>query len=130
MMPRCIRLPLLTLATAIYLGTGGVGGVLAGQWGRADIPVVINEFVASNSNTAMDPQGQYDDWIEIHNYGAVIVNELVAHSHAEATDWIELYNTTDAAIDVGGWFLSDSNDNPFKYEIAAGTVIGPAEYLV
>ena len=59
-----------------------------------------------------------------------MINEVLAHSHAGAPDWIELYNTTDTAIDIGGWFLSDSNDNFFKYEIPDGTRIGPKGYLV
>ena len=29
--------------------------------------VVINEFMASNGETLADPQGEYDDWIELHN---------------------------------------------------------------
>jgi hypothetical protein len=62
--------------------------------------------------------------------GAVVINEVLAHSHAEASDWIELYNTTSTTIDIGGWFLSDSNDNLFKYEIASGTTIGSNSYLV
>ena len=36
-----------------------------------EIPVtlVINEFMASNNSTIADSQGEYDDWIEIYNYG-------------------------------------------------------------
>ena len=37
---------------------------------------------------------------------------------------------SDTAIDIGGWFISDSNDNFFKYEIANGTTIGPDRYFV
>jgi hypothetical protein len=59
-----------------------------------------------------------------------VFNEVLAHSHADASDWIELYNTTEAAIDIGGWFISDGNDNLFKYEIAGETTIGPNGYLV
>ncbi|MHC4438014.1 MAG: lamin tail domain-containing protein, partial [Planctomycetota bacterium] len=73
--------------------------------------------------------GQDDSGI-IPNPGAIVINEILAHSHAEASDWIELFNTTGTAIDIGGWFLSDSNDNLFKYEIANGTTIGPNGYLV
>ena len=62
--------------------------------------------------------------------GAVVINELLAHSHDAASDWVELYNTTGDAIDIGGWFISDSEENLFKYEIAGGTVIGPDGYLV
>ena len=73
--------------------------------------------------------GQDDSGI-LPDPGAVVINEVMAHSHAEASDWIELYNTTGAAIDIGGWFLSDSNDNLAKYKIANGTTIGPNGYLV
>ncbi|MBL7186528.1 MAG: lamin tail domain-containing protein [Phycisphaerae bacterium] len=73
--------------------------------------------------------GQDDSGI-IPDPGAVVINELLAHSHDTASDWIELYNTTRDAIEVGGWFLSDSEDNLFKYQIAGGTIIGPGEYLV
>jgi len=62
--------------------------------------------------------------------GAVVINEVLAHSHAEASDWIELHNTTGTTVDIGGWFISDSNENLFKYQIAGGTTIGPNGYLV
>ncbi|MHC4208041.1 MAG: lamin tail domain-containing protein, partial [Planctomycetota bacterium] len=73
--------------------------------------------------------GQDDSGI-VPEPGAIVINEVLAHSHAEASDWIELYNTTDTTIDIGGWFLSDSNDNLFKYKITNGTKIGPNGYLV
>jgi hypothetical protein len=72
----------------------------------------------------------YDDSGILPDPGAVVINEVLAHSHAEASDWIELYNTTGTAIDIGGWFLSDSHDNLFKYKIANGTTIGPNGYIV
>jgi len=62
--------------------------------------------------------------------GAVVINEVLAHSHADASDWIELYNTTGTAIDIGGWFISDSNDNLTRYKIANGTTIGPYRFIV
>jgi len=73
--------------------------------------------------------GQDDSGL-IPNPGAIVINEILAHSHAVASDWIELYNTTGTTIDISGWFLSDSNDNLFKYEFAGGTTIGPNGYLV
>jgi len=73
--------------------------------------------------------GQDDSGI-LPEHGAIVINEVLAHSHADASDWIELYNTTGTAIDIGGWFLSDSNDNLAKYKIADGTTIGPNGYLV
>jgi hypothetical protein len=38
--------------------------------GTASSPVVINEVMASNTKTIRDPQGEYDDWIELHNTSA------------------------------------------------------------
>ncbi|MHC4302362.1 MAG: lamin tail domain-containing protein [Planctomycetota bacterium] len=70
-----------------------------------------------------------DDAGIVPNPGAVVINEVMAHSHL-APDWIELYNTTGSSIDLSGWFLSDSDSNVMKYEIAAGTIIGSGQYLV
>ncbi len=62
----------------------------------------------------------------------VVVNEILAHTDPPETppDSIELLNPTSAAIDLGGWYLSDSSENMLKYRIANGTVLGPGEYLV
>jgi len=71
-----------------------------------------------------------DDSGIIPEPGAVVINEVLAHSHAEAADWIELHNTTNVSIDIGGWFLSDSSSDLTKYRIAQGTVIAPGGYIV
>jgi hypothetical protein len=62
--------------------------------------------------------------------GGVVINEILAHSHAEAPDWIELHNTNGHAINIGGWFLSDDSDDLKKYEIADTTIIEPYGYIV
>ncbi|MHC4912740.1 MAG: lamin tail domain-containing protein, partial [Planctomycetota bacterium] len=66
----------------------------------------------------------------VSNITTVVINEVLAHSHGTAPDWIELYNTTDANIDIGGWFLSDNSGNRTKYEIAPGTSITAHDYVV
>jgi hypothetical protein len=71
-----------------------------------------------------------DDSGLIPDAGAVVINELLANPTAGGSDWIELYNTTTQAIDLGGWFLSDDADTLTKYEIAKGTVLAPHGYLV
>jgi hypothetical protein len=71
-----------------------------------------------------------DDSNIIPNPGAIVINEILAHTHAGAPDWIELHNTTDTSINIGGWFLSDSKQDLFKYKIENGTTIGPDEYYV
>jgi hypothetical protein len=74
-----------------------------------------------------------DDTGDIPVIGSIVINELLAHSDQEAGDWIELYNTTDTDIHIGGWFLSDNNEddpNRMKYQIADGTIIKSGEYAV
>ena len=72
----------------------------------------------------------FNDASDIPMPGAIVINELLAHSHADAADWIELHNRTDVSIDIGGWFLSDSNSDFAKYEIAVGETIEPQGYAV
>jgi hypothetical protein len=69
-----------------------------------------------------------DEWQETGC--PVVINELLAHSHAEAPDWIELHNVSSVPVNVGGWLLSDEKNDPGKFQIAPGTVIGPFGYLV
>jgi spore coat protein CotH len=68
--------------------------------------VVINEMMPQNNVSITDPAGDYEDWIE-------------------------LYNNTDASIDVSGYYLSDQpSANPTKYEIPEGTTIDANGYLI
>ena len=72
----------------------------------------------------------WDDSNIIPNPGAIVINEVMSHSHAEAPDWIELYNTTANSINIGGWFLSDNDEDLMKYRFATGTTIPAYGYLV
>ena len=95
-----IRLTLLTLMWITYL---------TGSANAAEIPLVINELMASNNTSIQDPQGQYDDWIEIYNYGI-------------------------DAIDIGGMYLTDNLSIPTKWRIPANnpasTTIPAGGYLL
>jgi hypothetical protein len=68
--------------------------ILASHWLNRGISLVINELVASN-NTYPDPEGQYDDWFEIYNFG-------------------------DTPIDLAGMYLTDNLGNPTKWQIPYG----------
>lgn len=70
-----------------------------------DSPVVINELQASNSSTATDSEGAYEDWIE-------------------------LYNNSGQAVDLSGWYLSDKADTLDQWSFPAGTVIQPNSTLI
>lgn len=67
--------------------------------------VVINEFMASNSSTLADPQGQFDDWVELRNLSGV-------------------------ELDIGGMYLSDNPSNLLKWRIPTGTMIPGDGFLI
>ena len=73
------------------------------------IPLAINEFMASNSSCIQDPQRQYDDWIEIHNYGpdAIDIGGMyLTDNLSDTTKWrIPSNNTTATTIPAGGYLL-------------------------
>jgi hypothetical protein len=64
------------------------------------------------------------------SYDAVIINEVLTHSDTSSGDELELYNTTGYAINIGGWYLSDSSSDYEKYRIPNGTIIAAHGYLV
>ncbi len=100
-----LKLSLLLLAASI-----GVWGCSKDDETEDDVlanvtTVVINEVMAQNSVTAADQDGEYDDWIE-------------------------LYNTTNAAIDLSGYYLSDTKNNTIKWSFPTGTSIDAKGYLI
>ncbi|MEE8452232.1 MAG: CotH kinase family protein [Thermoguttaceae bacterium] len=60
----------------------------------------------------------------------VLVNEVLTHTDNGTLDAIELVNTTEEDINIGGWYLSDSNNNYAKYRIPDGTMLFNGGYLV
>ena len=68
-------------------------------------PVIINELMASNTKSLADPQGENDDWIELHN-------------------------VSDYAVEFSGMYLSDNQNNPRKWQFPDDTQIAPGGYLI
>jgi len=68
--------------------------------------IYINEFSASNLVTIANPHTQKYD------------------------DWIELYNGSNRAIDISGWFLSDNPDAPNKWVFPNSTIIKPRSHIL
>jgi hypothetical protein len=67
--------------------------------------VVINEFLASNDTVNADTAGDYDDWIEIYNYGSTIVQ-------------------------FDGLYLTDDKDTPTKWAFPAGEGLAAGDYFL
>ncbi|MHB8969406.1 MAG: CotH kinase family protein [Pirellulaceae bacterium] len=66
--------------------------------GEAQSAVMINEFMVTNSRTIKDPQGEYDDWLEVFNH-------------------------SDGDVDISGMYLSDSDANLLKWSFPSGTIV-------
>ena len=60
----------------------------------------------------------------------IIINEVLSHTDLPLKDSIELFNTTGAAINVGGWYITDSTGVLAKFRIPNGTIIAAGGYLV
>ena len=65
---------------------------------------LINEFVASNSDSLIDDNGN-------------------------SSDWIELFNAGDQSVNLVGYSLTDDVTDPTKY-VLPSTTLSPGEYLV
>ena len=67
-----------------------------------------------------------DDELAAEHITPVRINEVSAsngihvNDYFKRNDWVELYNTTSAPIDVEGMYLSDNIDKPKKYKITKG----------
>ena len=72
---------------------------------QAPASVVINELMPVNSTTVTDNYGQFDDWIE-------------------------LYNLTNASVNLSGYYLSDNKKKPSKWQFPQGTSIDGKGYLI
>ncbi len=60
----------------------------------------------------------------------IVINEALTHTDPPLVDYIELHNPTAAAVDLAGWFLTDSAAFPKKFQIPADTMIEPGGYRV
>ncbi len=115
-----------------YEITDGQGFSLTIRDATADL-ALWDEKAGWRPSAASGGSPGYDDSGQVPVLGSITINEVLAHSHAIAPDWIELHNITDAPINIGGWFLSDDNSggtNSTKYEIPLGTAIPAGGYQV
>jgi hypothetical protein len=60
----------------------------------------------------------------------VVINEILAHTDLPLEDAVELYNLSTQAVDIGGWYLSDSQSDLKRYRIPDNTLIQGQGYAV
>jgi len=59
----------------------------------------------------------------------VVINELLSHSDLPLEDAVEFHNPSASAVNIGGWFLSDTPASLRKYRIPDNTIIPAGGYL-
>lgn len=60
----------------------------------------------------------------------VQITEVLTHTDWPQVDAVELYNPTNSAVNLGGWWLTDNLGTPKKFQIPTNTLIQPHSYLV
>ncbi|MBN2507718.1 MAG: lamin tail domain-containing protein [Verrucomicrobia bacterium] len=60
----------------------------------------------------------------------VVINEVLTHTDPPLEDAIELHNASGAPVNLGGWYLSDSARDLFKYRIPQGTILDAGGHIV
>jgi hypothetical protein len=71
-------------------------------------PIVINEWMADNA-----APGGFADPVD-----------------EGFSDWFELFNPNESAVDLSGYFLTDAVLDPIRWQIPNGTIISPRGFLL
>ena len=66
--------------------------------------------------------------VDSYEPGDVVINEIMYNSIGDDEEWIELFNNTTGDIEVGGWFVQDSDPSHTPVAIPSGTVLAPGQY--
>ncbi len=82
-------------------------------------------------------ENQMDVYLRALNKTGVYITEVMASNDdvettegADYTDWIEIYNSSAAAVDISGYGLSDNLGRARKWQFPEGTIIQPGEYRI
>jgi hypothetical protein len=86
----------MRLARAFSVGV--LAGLGSGCVSPSTSPIRLNEIMPSNSDNCRDEAGEHDDWIE-------------------------LYNPSEASVDLGGYSLTDDTALPRKSVLPEGLLI-------
>lgn len=95
----------VAIAAVVALGLGRVFADPTQPGTRSAGPVIITEFAASNGGELADEDGDYPDWIELHN-------------------------RSNAPVDLEGWTLTDDPTQPEKWTFRPLTLAGGERLIV
>lgn len=67
--------------------------------------------------------------VSLHR-GTVVINEIMYAPRLDQPEWVELYNTSDHAVDLEGWIIAN-HASASRYTIdASHPTLGPRQFLV
>ncbi len=92
-----------------------------------DFATAPNNFSGANWSYVLDPNAILDS-VRINELAAANANGLRDEDN-EVEDWVELYNTSNNAISLAGWSLSDDADDQTKWTFPPVS-IGARGYLI
>ena len=79
------------------------------------------------------PPAEDTNTVESAFKGKVVVNEVESKDPSGGKDYAEIYNNTDQAIDISGWYILDNdpkNKKDSKYTVKEGTSIPAKGFFV
>ena len=93
--------------------------------GHSAVTLAINEFMASNSTTVADESGEYEDWVEIYNYGSASVylgDYYISDKSIDPTKWSFPDQWLDAGAYLLIWLDEDQEQGPLhaNFKLSAG----------
>ncbi|HEY5913715.1 MAG TPA: lamin tail domain-containing protein [Verrucomicrobiae bacterium] len=109
--------PVGTLIDAVSFGAQQTG-VSQGRFPDGSANIV---------NFAGTPSPAESNYLPVPN---VVVNEVLSHTDPPLEDAVEFYNASPAAVNIGGWFLSNDPAELKKYRVPDNTMIAGYDYKV
>ena len=86
-----------------------------GTYGYSGVPT-------PNGENTGDIFGSLDAVFAAQNLSALSISEVMPTDDASGYRWVELYNSSDNAIGLENYCISDDEANPLKWQISSGTV--------
>jgi hypothetical protein len=86
--------------------------LLAQNWLIVEPHIIISEFMASNTSDEPLEEGELLD------------------GNGDSSDWIEIYNPTDTAISLDGWYLTNDKSNLTMWQFPDVLQIESGQFLI
>ncbi len=113
-----------------FFATDGLTQIDAVTFGLQQSGVSEGRFPDGATNRVRFPRTPTPGQANFLPFEDVVMNEALTHSDPPLEDAIELFNPTARPIDIGGWYLSDSQLEPRKFRIADNTILQPGGFTV